>query len=471
MQKPYLFLAVVLYCLLTVNCNKSNKLAGGSEKPALIAEAKAFFTAMINTASPVIISGNPGNMRTQTARSVLWEEAHLSPFGKSTAVVVPLHFAKPLFVKSNLSGGSRISLDNLTKLLLYRDSAGAWHAEMITAIPDTAWINHCHKPFSGISLIEDWWGNPEKRFLFAGDGSIKRYKPNQGNSIVSPTSPGIAGNVSDMMIVTCYSIDGYNYSSDDPEGGYAWSEDLGCSYSYLEDGGGGGDYGGPSGDNGGGGIAGGVSVSNSISVTPPAVVIPNVIDYLKCFTSDPSASYGVTVCVDQPRPNTRTPWTWALNTGSSSPGGNYIDPGHVFLVLSETSGGTTITRNIGFYPSVNVTPFSSSAPAAMGNDENHIYNISGSFSTNNAMFFNILGYFQAAGAAGYNYDVNNNNCTTFVLNALSTGHIYLPSTIGYWIGGLGNDPGDLGEDIRGTDFVGMTRSTTYSGHPNAGSCN
>jgi hypothetical protein len=48
----------------------------------------------------------------------------------------------------------------------------------------------------------------------------------------------------------------------------------------------------------------------------------------------------------------------------------------------------------------------------------------------------------------------------------------LPSTIGSWAGGTGNDPGDLGEDIMSLALsTGMSRSTTILNHPNLGTCN
>jgi hypothetical protein len=373
-----------------------------------------------------------------------------------------------------IQGGNHLfSLDNTAKLLLYRDAAMTWHAEMVTLLPDTAWLNNCHAVFSGVVLVEDWWDNPMDRLLYGKDGSVRRYTAAaQSKAPNSAISVDRVVELSSIM-AECYSMTGYNYSADDPDGGVAWSEDLGCDYSA--DGYAGinysslapGDINGVNGNLGNGIVP---DYSGMFIIAPPTNAIANIADYFKCFTNDPAASYQVTVCIDQPQPGSRTPWRWAPSTGSSS-GSNFVDVGHVFLILSEISGGTTIVRNVGFYPSVNVSPFSSSAQGALDDNENDIYNISGSFTLNNTMFFNILGYIPIGSSPGYNYDVNSNNCTTFAINALAAGHIYLPSTTGYWIGGLGNDPGDLGEDIRDHDFSGMTRSTIYSNHANIGTCN
>jgi hypothetical protein len=148
---------------------------------------------------------------------------------------------------------------------------------------------------------------------------------------------------------------------------------------------------------------------------------------------------------------------------------NPFGVGHVFLVFTETVGGSTITRNVGFYPGTLVHPLSPVAKGTLNNDEMHPYNISGSFNVNSFLFFNMLTYIIQNSTDAY--DLNNNNCTTFAINTLATGHIYLPSTIGSWLFGMGNDPGDLGEDIRATNFAGMTRSTDQTVHMNAGVCN
>jgi hypothetical protein len=149
-----------------------------------------------------------------------------------------------------------------------------------------------------------------------------------------------------------------------------------------------------------------------------------------------------------------------------------VNVGHTFLIFTENIGGSTITRNVGFYPATNVSPFTTSvAQGALNNDESHGYNISASFTVNNTMFFNMLAFVSQGNTSGYNYNLSTNNCTSFAINALAAGHIYLPSTIGYWYDGVGNDPGDLGEDIRNSNAPGIIKSTVFSSHPNVGTCN
>ena len=83
----------------------------------------------------------------------------------------------------------------------------------------------------------------------------------------------------------------------------------------------------------------------------------------------------------------------------------------------------------------------------------------------------MLNYVTSCNRPGFMYNLNAENCTTFVLQTLTQGGVYLPNTIGKWTGGMGNDPGDLGEDIRQmTPLSNMTRNTVEFYHPNTGTC-
>jgi hypothetical protein len=118
-----------------------------------------------------------------------------------------------------------------------------------------------------------------------------------------------------------------------------------------------------------------------------------------------------------------------------------------------------------------VSPISPSSPGVFNDDDNHQYNISGSFTVNNAQFFNVLNYITADNTPSFLYNLNTNNCTTFVLNAVAQAGINLPRTVGTWTDGAGNDPGDLGEDIRSGSTPNMTVNTAPSAsHPNVGQC-
>jgi len=275
------------------------------------------------------------------------------------------------------------------------------------------------------------------------------------------------------IIGQCTTIYGYNYSSDDPSDTYSWSESGGCEYTFL-----------PEEPSGPAPSPKDLStifkrsplLAPVLIIAPPTNIIANIQEYVKCFSNYGGSdhSYQVMVCVDQPEPGTRNAWNLSSSgAAGSSFGTNPIDAGHVFLVLSENFSGYSIVRNVGFYPTTKVFPWSSSAQGQLNNDDGHGYNISLTVTVDNGQFFNILNYISQGNNAGYLYDLNTNNCTSFALHALQAGNVSLPATVGSWPdGGFGYDPGDLGEDIRKLPLSSnMTRNTTYNDHPNKYTCN
>jgi hypothetical protein len=222
------------------------------------------------------------------------------------------------------------------------------------------------------------------------------------------------------------------------------------------------------------GPGGGSGGSVNIVILPPTNPILNLPEYLKCFTNvgGTDHTYTVTICVQQPVPGSRTPWKFTDGGPIGSSGEqNIVDVGHTFLVFTETYGNTTITRNVGLYPSGGVKPSSPISPGVLNNDEVHNYNISATFTVTSANFFLMLNFLQRATEPGFNYNLNGENCTSFALQTLAQGGINLPNTIGAWFQGSGCNPGDLGEDIRHmTPLSNMTESTITGYHLNAGKC-
>src|SRR5581483_7193720 len=231
---------------------------------------------------------------------------------------------------------------------------------------------------------------------------------------------------------TCTYIYGYNYAVGAETDGEYWVEFVGCTSMYLPETvdacGGGSSY---SGVGGGGGMSNTnkANLAAAPVVLSPTHIIVDIQDYLKCFQSTPGATFQVTVCVDQPSPGSRNPWVISFTDGASGSGAT--SAGHTYLILTENMpDGRSITRNVGFYPSKNVTPFSTPVPGVLNNDEVSPFNIAGQYNINNTLFFAMLQYI--INAAGDYYQVNTFNCTNFALDALAAGHIYLPHTIGYW---------------------------------------
>lgn len=189
---------------------------------------------------------------------------------------------------------------------------------------------------------------------------------------------------------------------------------------------------------------GGESISEmeaAIVFAGPEHPIKDIKEELKCFTIDPKATYSVTVNVNQPVPGSRD----LVNLSSSH------NAGHAFLTLSEQQpNGNLIIRNIGFYPMHGAKPLNENDQSIFGDDSKTPFSVSlkisisaNEFSALQATIYNLQ---------KSNYDLNDNNCTTVIINTLNNINVHLPSTIGDTKLFRGNDPADLGEDIRGLDL-------------------
>jgi len=485
--KPYnmkytlsIILLLIIIPILFTACKKSQN--GKNAMPAyqeIIESAKDYFHTYIENPK----QGSSGVNRVDAAKTIDWQVAYVANLSHGPCVIVPIHYVNDLLIKSTAGGENLFSLNDITHLIIYKGNTNTYHAEIITAFPDTIDLKSSTQGYTGFVLVENWSGQRLHQFKYNADGSILEYRPQTAMqshpSTISSSDKAIQPNA---LITVCYEIDGYNYGVNDPDGGYAWTESLGCTSMYLpdsRDGGGGG----TGGNGGAGGVASGSdygAIAGSSRPLPKIALVtkgPNIIaniqDYFKCFTNVGGSdhTYTVTVCVDQPVPGTREPWRLQSSPGSSSAASNPVDVGHTFLIFSETSGGKTITRNVGFYPNSAVYPWSQSAQGQLNDNEGTSYNISLTVTITNAQFFNMLNYVSQGNNPGYLYDMSTNNCTTFVIHALQAGFVNLSSQIGSWTSGSGYDPGDLGEDIRTIPLSSnMSRNTVENPHPNVGNC-
>jgi hypothetical protein len=451
-NSSFLFIALIS---LLCGCIKTDTRPGRVASTQLVEDAQAFFSSKVLAKS---IPSNPKNYRANLPRSLDWTSATTERLIEGDLVTVRVMYHKGVYANISLHPEFAYSLSDITELLLLRDSNRQFHAMVMTYLPDSAYST------TGTYLLEDWQGNSLAAPIHLGSNSTQ---------VSTKQATGLAEPDVVQGIQVCNEIDGYNYSPDDPSGGVAWSETSCTTYNLPAQ------TIGPSLPP----IAALPRPSSprilpsEIVIAPPTTPIANIADYFKCFTngSSPDHTYSVQVCVDQPEPGTRDPW--GLTPGGlqgSSQGGNVVNSGHTFLVLTENDQGNITTRNVGFYPSSAVMPTTNMAysQGILNNDETHEYNISLTINVSSTNFFNILNYVELGNNQGFDYNLFSNNCTTFVLNALQTGDIALPATKGIWTGGSGDDPGDLGEDIRSMNLASnMSRNTTATDHPNIGSCN
>lgn len=436
----------ILLSILLFSCKKNVSELSDSED--FLKRAKNYFESEVlpNLSVEKPSQSNHANPF-QSKKSVLWNNASIIDFYGVKAVLAPVHYEDPFTLAINLNRNELFDVNDITRLLIYPDEHGSFHAEQIVIAPDTNYKEG--KQFTGQCFYHDWYGRPLRGTQYKLSGPPQDFTVDQVASA--------------RATLICLQYYGYNYSSTGEA--YYWSYSGGCYYipdeptNKWNGPGGGSSYtpgGGPN-----------ISPIRTFRILNGDNVISNIGDYLKCFDNIPGNDhqYQVILCVAQPKPGWREPWG-VVGSGSSS--SNPVFVGHTFLVLTEKTPNKTVTRNIGFYPQESVWPYGPAAPGRYNNDANQSYNISLTINMNNSEFTSLINSIsQDAGT----YNLNDRNCTTFALNALNAAGYVLPRTKGTWQGGSGLNPGDLGEDIRGLSLSpNMTRSTVYDNHPNTGDC-
>ena len=454
------------------SCQKDPASGKNISDQKLIESARLFFEVNLQH----VISLPSENYRARAGKTISWAGAKVIQLSNGPVVVLPVKYLKNLSVTTSFGGPKLFNLNELTHLIIYKDKKNDYHAELVTNFPDSTLIQFNSQKFTGTVFVESWSGQRLRQLKFNKYGAILKYEIQSG--VAAKTTPMLAISPAQAtpatFVVNCDEIDGYNYSPDDPENGYNWSENAGCSTLYIDDTGGVPNPGTPA--NADYGAIGGTGTD---SPTPELIlprgpnIIANIQDYFKCFTNVGGTDhvYNVTICIDQPVPGTRQPWAFQDGPTGSSAANNIFDVGHTFLIFSETYGGNTITRNVGFYPKTSVTPLYPSDQGQLNDNESSTYNISLTITIDNAQFFNMLNYASQGNNPGYLYNLNRNNCSTFAITVLQAGSVNISSQFGSWAGGSGYDPGDLGEDIRYMPLQSnMSRSTTPTSHSNFGNC-
>jgi len=174
----------------------------------------------------------------------------------------------------------------------------------------------------------------------------------------------------------------------------------------------------------------------------PASRIPNRPAYLRCFNASQGAT--LTIYIDQPVP------------GHDDASSGLSNVGHAWISI--TQGG--ITRTFGYYPDGVAVPYSPENESVLGNDSNHVFDVSVQIQITASEFSQILNYVLNMPAT---YDLNTMNCVNFVVESCGAAGIALPQHPGTWRGGGGLNPGRFGQDMRNFDIPNKTETRDNDG--------
>ena len=241
----------------------------------------------------------------------------------------------------------------------------------------------------------------------------------QANLMLKEPNPfrGAQGKLMKLMAIeTCAWLQDWYI---DVEGDFTVHSTQVCSTSYFDDGaGGGGSYYDGVGGNGGGTIIGGGSGNSGPTSPPSPSNLPgedkspvNPREMMECFSkiSSPNAAFVVKVYVIEPQPGT------SFNVGSNS-------FGHVAISLTKTSGTTTITQTVGFYPTGSGLEKLSSKSKMIDNGFD-AYDLSTTYYVSGDNFQKLINFISDPPT---NYHFTDYNCSAFVYDAGRVSGISIP---------------------------------------------
>jgi hypothetical protein len=188
-----LFTLLIIICIVYIECKKDQNSSANknlsSAQQQLIANAKTYFENNVQSkgnngrALSDVINSNSGQLDPiqSLIKNAVWSKAQTIQLSIGEIVVVPIQFNDSLYTRPNSTdSNTRLPLSNLSKLIVYTDSSDQTHAEVVTAFPDSNFVNNSNKQFSGIAYIQDWQGNFLRAYHYI-KGKIKKLKLNNGS--------------------------------------------------------------------------------------------------------------------------------------------------------------------------------------------------------------------------------------------------------------------------------------------------
>ncbi|GAB1857914.1 hypothetical protein MHTCC0001_27510 [Flavobacteriaceae bacterium MHTCC 0001] len=166
-----------------------------------------------------------------------------------------------------------------------------------------------------------------------------------------------------------------------------------------------------------------------IIIEAPDDEITDMEKFLDCI--NPRQNATITIYADQPITNSKIPVT---KDG---------DVGHAFISISQNGN----TLSFGFYPKQKAKAFTL-ADGSIGNNQNHGYDVSISFSITSAVLSNIIDF---AKQIPEKYNITTYNCTDYVIDISNFASLNLPDCNAIYPGltGIGgSSPSVLGEYLR-----------------------
>lgn len=165
----------------------------------------------------------------------------------------------------------------------------------------------------------------------------------------------------------------------------------------------------------------------SVIIDEPEDPINDLDDFFECFDTNQNAS--LTIYALEPNPGT-----------GDTHNGTFV--GHAYVSITQGNNISTF----GYYPVSNwISPINTSSTAILGNDGGDQFSASYTTNLNPGQLQDILNAIQNFNPT---YDLDDYNCTDFVIDMANLAGLGFPECNGSWPGGSGSNPGTLGIEIR-----------------------
>jgi hypothetical protein len=171
---PHLRL-LLLFFVITTSCSDEppsiQSRSDGSLNHYILDARKAHEDIVANLAKDHPSEGRVNvSIRGQLVKTALWDRARVVSLSVGPAVVVPLIFDSSMYAEVPESGW-KIAINEATYLMVYKGSDQTMHSEIVTTLPDKAYVESTTRDvFTGTSVIEDWRGNFIKGYRYTSNG-------------------------------------------------------------------------------------------------------------------------------------------------------------------------------------------------------------------------------------------------------------------------------------------------------------
>lgn len=232
----------------------------------------------------------------------------------------------------------------------------------------------------------------------------------------------IAGNSALLYVGTESSVDSFSVATEDANGFSLIDVHIMGGAAFIRSV----DYGGP--------LA--LSASTMVLSTKGGNTSPQTPTTMQPPAEEDDKPFVVIIYVDQP------------GDGGDRDVNEGTDVGHTFIEV--INGETGESTTVGFYPAEPVRPWNTEVDGEIRDDSNHPWDVRAEIEITEEQYNEIMEQINEDRQNPPDYDLNDCNCTDYVLNLLEEVGIDIetdPSDYPFPFGGDGRNPGNLGEDL------------------------